>query len=236
MQLFQKNYQHPEAHAHTHADIRKIEHRKLHEQQIDVVHHLAVEHTVDQVADAAGKDQQQCGLLQVSAAAAEEQPVGHKDQRYAGSDDEEQLLAAEQAERHARVEHEPQLHHMGDQRHCTNGLQHICGPQLDGLIDANECRSREQIKNSKCHRILPKSFSIKNGAPRYKGAPPSKTIVFLINFRLPQRWRSVRTGWDVRHGCRWKKNTSSSARTFRRWHVQQQRPGLQQHLQRRLRP
>ena len=96
MQLFQKNYQHPEAHAHTHADIRKIEHRKLHEQQIDVVHNLAVEHTVDQVADAAGKDQQQCGLLQVSAAASEEQPVGHKDQRYAGSDDEEQLLAAEQ--------------------------------------------------------------------------------------------------------------------------------------------
>ena len=59
VQLFQKNYQHPEAHAHTHADIRKIEHRKLHEQQIDVVHYLAVEHTVDQVADAAGKDQQQ---------------------------------------------------------------------------------------------------------------------------------------------------------------------------------
>ena len=56
MQLFQKNYQHPEAHAHTHADIRKIEHRKLHEQQIDVVHNLAVEHTVDQVADAAGKE------------------------------------------------------------------------------------------------------------------------------------------------------------------------------------
>ena len=36
-----------------------------------------------------------------------------RDRRYAGSDDEEQLLAAEQAERHARVEHEPQLHHMG---------------------------------------------------------------------------------------------------------------------------
>ena len=41
---------------------------------------------------------------------------------------------------------------------------------------------------------------------------------------------------DVRHGCRWKKNTSSSARTFRRWHVQQQRPDPQQRRQNHPRP
>ena len=151
MELIQKDHQHPQCHAHANTDIRKIEHGKPHEQQVDVVHYLAVEHTVDQVADTAAQHQHQCCLLQALAAAAEEQPIGHCQQRRTGGDDQEQLLAAEQAESHARIEYEPQLHHMRDERHSAYRLQNLHRPQFDQLVDADQCRHSRQIEENKCH-------------------------------------------------------------------------------------
>ena len=81
---------------------------------IDVVHDLTVQHTVDEVADAAGQHEDEGDLLQELAAAAEEQQIGYEQQRSAGGEDKEELLSAQQAERHALIEHEPQLHHMRD--------------------------------------------------------------------------------------------------------------------------
>ena len=66
-----------------------------------------------------------------------------------------QLLAAEQAECHALVEHEPQLHHMGDQRHCAHRLQSADSPELDGLIEADQRRNAQQIEDHKCHKNTP---------------------------------------------------------------------------------
>ncbi len=151
MHFFQKDHQHPQRHAHAHADICKIEHSKAHEQQVDVVHHLAVEHTVDQVADAAAQHQHQRCLLQALAAAAEKQAIGDRQQRRACGDDQEQLLAAEQAESHARIEHEPQLHHMGDERHSAYRLQNLHRPQFDQLVNADQRSHSCQIEEYKCH-------------------------------------------------------------------------------------
>ena len=155
MALFQKDHQHPERHAYTHADVCKVEHGEPHEQQVDVVHHFAVEHAVDQVANAAAQHQNERRLLQVFAPAAEKQRVGYQQQSCTGCSNEEQLLAAEQAERHALIEHEPQLHHTRDERHGPYRLQHIGCPQLDELVDAHQRRHRGQIEKYKCHRLLP---------------------------------------------------------------------------------
>ena len=66
-------------------------------------------------------------------------------------DDQEQLLAAEQAESHARIEHEPQLHHMGDERHSAYRLQNLHRPQFDQLVDADQRSHSCQIEEYKCH-------------------------------------------------------------------------------------
>lgn len=47
VQLLQKDDQHPERHAHTDADIREVEDGEAHEQHVDVIHDLAVQHPVD---------------------------------------------------------------------------------------------------------------------------------------------------------------------------------------------
>ena len=89
--------------------------------------------------------------LQALAAAAEKQAVGHRQQRRACGDDQEQLLAAEQAEGHARIEHEPQLHHMGDERHSAYRLQNLHRPQFDQLVNADQRSHSCQIEEYKCH-------------------------------------------------------------------------------------
>ena len=45
-------------------------------------------------------------------------------------------------------------------------------PQLDGLVNAHQRRHSRQIEKNKSHRITPKSFSIKNGAPRVRERRP----------------------------------------------------------------
>ena len=55
----------------------------------------------------------------------------------------------------AMIEHEAQLHHMGDERHGTHRLQHVDRPQLDGLIDSDERCSCHKVEKYKCHRLLP---------------------------------------------------------------------------------
>ena len=86
---------------------------------------------------------------------AEEQPISNQQQRCAGCNDQKQLLAAEQTECHALVEHEPQLHHMGDQRHCAHRLQSADSPELDGLIETDQRRNAQQIEDHKCHKNTP---------------------------------------------------------------------------------
>ena len=49
----------------------------------------------------------------------------------------------------------PQLHHMGDQRHCAHRLQSADSPELDGLIEADQRRNAQQIEDHKCHKNTP---------------------------------------------------------------------------------
>ena len=62
-----------------------------------------------------------------------------------------------EAECHALIEHEPQLHHMGDQRHCAHRLQSADSPELDSLIEADQRRNAQQIEDHKCHKKTPNS-------------------------------------------------------------------------------
>ena len=87
-------------------------------------------------------------------------------------------VAAEQAKSHALIEHEPQLHHMGDERHSAYRLQRLHRPQLDQLVDANQsCHSR-QIKKNKCH-WLPR-FCYKKRRSPVKGAAFTLFIHFFM--------------------------------------------------------
>jgi len=40
---------------------------------------------------------------------------------------------------------------MGDERHSANRLQSLHRPQLDQLVDADQCRHSRQIEEYKCH-------------------------------------------------------------------------------------
>ena len=90
-------------------------------------------------------------LLQELAAAAEEQQVSHEQQRGAGGEDKEKLLSAQQAERHALIEHEAQLHHMRDDGDGLHRGQILGSPELDGLVDAHQRGHTDQIQNDICH-------------------------------------------------------------------------------------
>ena len=132
--LRKQDDQHPERHADADEDVGEVEDRKVDEQRVDVVHDLTVQHTVDEVADAAGQHEDEGDLLQELAAAAEEQQIGHEQQRGAGGEDKEKLLSAQQAERHAL--------HRG---------QILGSPELDGLVDAHQRGHTDQIQNNICH-------------------------------------------------------------------------------------
>ena len=94
--FFQQDDQHPERHTDADEDVGEVENCKVDEQRVDVVHDLTVQHTVDEVADAAGQHEDESDLLQELAAAAEEQQIGYEQQRGAGSEDKEELLSAQQ--------------------------------------------------------------------------------------------------------------------------------------------
>src|SRR5699024_11657246 len=67
--LLQDDREDPQAHPDADADVGKVEHGKVHEQQVDVVHHPARGDAVDQVADAAPQHQHQGPALQLVVAA-----------------------------------------------------------------------------------------------------------------------------------------------------------------------
>ena len=149
--FFQQDDQHPERHTDADEDVGEVEDCKVDEQGVDVVHDLTVQHTVDEVADAAGQHEDESDLLQELAAAAEEQQIGYEQQRSAGGEDKEELLSAQQAERHALIEHEAQLHHMRDDGDGLHRGQILGSPELDGLVDAHQRGHTDQIQNDVCH-------------------------------------------------------------------------------------
>ena len=82
-----------QAHADTDADIRKIEHREIDEQAVQVIHHHAGADTVDQVANSAAHDQNPSSTLQTRHF-AQKQHTGQHSQHHTGNDHQQRALAA----------------------------------------------------------------------------------------------------------------------------------------------
>ena len=131
-----------QAHADTDADIRKIEHREIDEQAVQVIHHHAGADTVDQVANTAAHDQNPSSTLQTRHF-AQKQHTGQHSQHHTGNDHQQRALAAEHGKRHTIIEQVIKFQHMRDKGFAANRQQFHGGPKFDQLVNQRQaCRSK----------------------------------------------------------------------------------------------
>ena len=131
-----------QAHADTDADIRKIEHREIDEQAVQVIHHHAGADTVDQVANTAAHDQNPSSTLQTRHF-AQKHHTGQHSQHHTGNDHQQRALAAEHGKRHTIIEQVIKFQHMRDKGFAANRQQFHGGPKFDQLVNQRQaCRSK----------------------------------------------------------------------------------------------
>ena len=141
--------------ADCHADICEIEHRKIAELKIKIIHNAsAAENAVDQIAESARSDQRQRDLQPAARLAVAVQNIqagrDHNDRK----DDQKTAVSAEHTERCTVVFEIAQMHPVEaadlQKRSCRLSLQIGNRPELDKLVNSGQsCDNRTY--NYNCH-------------------------------------------------------------------------------------